>query len=488
MIGFGHTRKRVGKFLRHVTRARGGNIGLTFALLVTPLAIAIGTGIDLARAYNVQTRLQANLDASLIAAVKSVSSLDNEGLKQKISDWFVATGNLSATTYSIASVAVDTSKQSVSAKVTATVPTTFMQIAGIKTVPVAATSTAKGPTTSYLQVYIVLDKSASMLLPSSQSDRTKFLSLLYDNSYSDAAATKHNYVKCEFACHEYDGPYYKYGGIIYNNIYDIVKKYNNSNAASPITLRTDTAVAAAQQVVSMAAKANASTNHIQVGLYYLGSDLFQSVAPTYSSSALTKALTTDSYGLTSATSQPVSYFDVALATLTKLIGSAGNGSSASSPLKLVLLLTDGVESSRPWVTNGTWGGWDYYYSQTVKTPKGGSGWNNVAPMNPAWCSTMKTNGVTIGVLNTEYLSIDYDWGYVATLSRPMSSANWNTTYGGAIRASVPSSTSKRDYLQYALSDCATSSALFLKASDQSEIQNGLSSIFNQYLNSVRLTN
>ncbi|MCD2171847.1 TadE/TadG family type IV pilus assembly protein [Rhizobium sp. C4] len=461
---------------------------MTFALLVTPLVIAIGTGIDLARAYNVQTRIQADLDSSLIAAVKSVSSLDNNSLKQKVSDWFVATGNLSAANYSIASVAVDTSNQSVSAKVTATVPTTFMRIAGIKTVPVAATSTAKGPTTSYLQVYIVLDKSASMLLPSSQSDRTKFQNLLYNNSYSDSSATKHNYVKCEFACHDFDGPYFKYNGSIYNNIYDVVKSYNSSNASSPITLRTDTAVAAAQQVVSMAAKSNATTNHIQVGLYYLGADLYQSVAPTYSSSALTKALTTDSYGLTSATSQPVSYFDIALATLTKLVGSAGNGGSASSPLKLVLLLTDGVESSRPWVTNGTWGSWGYYYSATTSTPQGGANWNNVAPMNPGWCSSMKTNGVTIGVLNTEYLAIDYDWGYVATLSRPMSSTNWTSTYGGVMRASVPASTSKRDYLQYALSDCATSSSLFIKASDQNEIQNGLSSIFNQYLNSVRLTN
>jgi Flp pilus assembly protein TadG len=481
-------RVRFLSILSALLRARSGNIAMTFALIVTPLVMAVGSGIDLARAYNVQTRMQNDLDAALISAVKSVSTLTSDSLKLKVTNWLVASGNLSSTSYSISSVAVDTSNQSVSAKVVATVPTTFMRIAGIKTVPVAASSTAKGPTTSYLQVYIVLDKSASMMLPSSQTDRTRFLNLLYSTSYSNAAATTRSYQKCEFACHDNDGSYYKYSNKIYDNIYDVVEAYNSANTSAPITLRTDTAITAAQQVVTMAATSNASSNHIKVGLYYFGADLYTSVSPTYTTSSLTKALTTDSYGLTSATSQPVSYFDTMLTSLTKLVGTAGTGKSASSPLKLVLLLTDGVQSTRPWVTSGLSGTWDYYYSTITKTPYSGTYWYKVAPMNPAWCSTLKTNGVTIGVLNTEYLAIDYDWGYVATLGQTMASTNWYSTYGGVIRSSVSSSTAKRDYLQYALADCATSSSLFIKASDQSEIESGLSSLFSQYLNAVRLTN
>ena len=187
---------------------------------------------------------------------------------------------------------------------------------------------------------------------------------------------------------------------------------------------------------------------------------------TSSTTTLKKALTTDSYGLTSATSLPVTYFNNMLTSLTKLVGTAGDGSSAAKPLKLVLMLTDGVQSYRPWV------------------------WENpslVAPMNPAWCSPLKANGVSIGVLDTEYLAITYDWGYNGTLGSSMNSANWYSNWGGVIRSGVSGNTVRRDYLQYALTDCASSSQLFMSASDKTDIASGLSTIFNSYLSSVRLT-
>ena len=165
----------------------------------------------------------------------------------------------------------------------------------------------------------------------------------------------------------------------------------------------------------------------------------------------------------------MSYFDTMMTSLTKLVGTAGDGSSAAKPLKLVLLLTDGAQSSRPWVLT----------SSTTQT--------YVAPMNPSWCSTLKKNGVTIGVLDTEYLAITYDWGYNATLGMSMSSANWYSNWGGVIRSSVSGSTPRRDYLQYALTDCASSSQLFISANDKTGIASGLSTIFNSYLSSVRLT-
>ena len=455
--------------LKSLCQSRDGNIALVFAIVCVPVIIAVGTGIDFARAYNVQIKMQSDLDAALIASVKSVSTLDATQLRTKITNWFAAEGNLTTTAYSIASVSVDTSNQAVSANVTASVPTIFMGLAGIKTVPINVKSTAKGPTSSYLQVYIVLDKSASMLLPSSQTDRTNFLNLLYSNSYSNAAATTHNYMKCEFACHNYDGQYFKYNGTIFNNIYDLVKSYNSSNSSSPITLRTDTALTAASQVIDLISSANATSSHITAGLYYFGADLYTSVGQTSSTTTLKKALTDDTYGLTSATSQSVSYFNTMLSTLTTLVGTAGDGSSSAKPLKLVLLLTDGAQSSRPWVLT----------SATTET--------YVAPLNPAWCSSLKTNGVTIGILNTDYLAITYDWGYNATLGMSMASANWYSVWGGVMRTGVSTSTTRRDYLQYALSDCASNSGLFISASSKTDIASGLSTIFNSYLYSVRLT-
>jgi len=467
----GTTRRRKDKFreiLRQFAMARSGNFGLIFALILTPVILAVGTGIDLARTYNVQTKMQADLDAALIASAKKISTLTTTQLQQNISNWVAADGNLTTTAYTINNISVDTTNYKISATLNASVPTVFMRLAGISSVAVAAKSVAKGPSNSYLQVYIVLDKSASMLLPSSQTDRTNFLNLLYNNSYSNSSATTHNYLTCEFACHDFDGSYFKYNSHKYDNIYDLVKAYN-STSSTPITLRTDVALTATSQVIDLIATANATTSHITAGLYYFGSDLYTSVAQTSSTTTLKNALTDDSYGLTSATSQPVSYFDTMMTSLTKLVGTAGDGSSAAKPLKLVLLLTDGAQSSRPWVLT----------SSTTQT--------YVAPMNPSWCSTLKKNGVTIGVLDTEYLAITYDWGYNATLGMSMSSANWYSNWGGVIRSSVSGSTPRRDYLQYALTDCASSSQLFISANDKTGIASGLSTIFNSYLSSVRLT-
>ncbi len=467
------------RFINIIERFRrltDGNIGLTFALIITPVIIAVGAGIDLARTYNIQSKMQADLDAALIAAVKSVDTLTTQQLQQKISDWIAADGNLASTTITINNLVVDTTNHQVSATLQATVPTIFMRLANVQTVPVAAKSVAKGPSSSYLQVYIVLDKSASMLLPASQADRTNFLNLLYNTSYSDPARYYRNYLQCEFACHDFDNTYFKYAykknGKTYtakfDNIYDLVKFYNTTTS-TPITLRTDVSLTAAGQVIDMIANSNAKTQHITAGLYYFGQDLYTAVPQTSSTTTLKKALTDDTYGLTSATSQPVTYFNNTLSTLTKLVGTAGDGSSTSKPLKLVLILTDGAQSTRPWVLT----------NDTTRT--------YVAPMNPAWCSPMKASGVTIGVLDTEYLAIPYDWGYNDTLGMSMNSANWYYNWGGVMRSNVSGNIARRDYLQYALTDCATSSQLFISASDKTDIANGLSTIFNSYLSSVRLT-
>jgi hypothetical protein len=69
----------------------------------------------------------------------------------------------------------------------------------------------------------------------------------------------------------------------------------------------------------------------------------------------------------------------------------------------------------------------------------------------------------------------------------MASANWKGTYGGIMQSGVSTSITRRDYIPYALSDCASSKSLFLSASSSTEITAGLSALFTQYLASVRLT-
>ncbi len=151
---------------RRLAENKSGNISLLFALTLVPVLLAIGASVDFVRAYNIQDRMQADLDAALLSAVNQVGKTDNEALRSKIVTLFNARTNLNGNyTLNTEDIAIDTSKAQIVARVSSTVDTTFMMLAGIKTVPILASSTAAGgetKTKSALSMYLVLDQSGSM--------------------------------------------------------------------------------------------------------------------------------------------------------------------------------------------------------------------------------------------------------------------------------------------------------------------------------------
>ncbi|QND45370.1 pilus assembly protein (plasmid) [Rhizobium lusitanum] len=423
---------------RELARSRGGNVAIVVALTMVPMLLAVGASFDYIRAYNVRQSMQSDLDAALIAAVKNVDAGDTTALKQKVADWFHAQTDSS---YSLGDIEIDTTNHRITATASGTVPTTLMKIANINTVPVSVASAVKGPASSYLNVYIVIDKSPSMLLAATTAGQQAM----------------YKAIGCQFACH--DGDKQTVAGAQYANNYAY-------SSEKKIKLRADVAVDAVHEVINMIDSSDANNERIRVGLYSLGDTIKEVLPPTLDTATAAKRVDSD---LSSATSTTYTYFDVSLAALKNKVGTGGDGSSSASPLKLVLLLTDGVQSQREWVTTG------------AKTqPK-------VAPLNPAWCDYIKKQSATMAVLYTEYLPITTDWGYNATVGSTMASANWKSTWGGTMESGVPTSISRRDYIPYALSDCASSKSLFMSASSATDITNGLSALFTQYLASVRLT-
>lgn|GEM_PF-911527 len=450
---------------------KNGNVAISFALVLVPMLLAVGASIDYVRAYNVQAKMQGDLDAALLAAIKEVDTLEEDKIQKKVETWFAAQTDLDSSRYSLSGSKIKISKtnKSIQAVATANVATTFMRIADIDAVDVSVASSVAGPATSFMNVYVVLDKSASMLLAATTAGQT---------SLRSSAAS------CEFACHTNEGQSFAYKGTSYSNVYALSK-------AMGITLRADVSVDAVKEVLAMIDSANESSSHVKVGLYTIGATATEVLAPTYSTATAEKYLSTDSMKLNSATSEDATYFDVALPKMASLVGTAGDGSSASSPLKLVLLLTDGVQSTRDWVINNPKRKWfctEYSGSTCIHYNSSYFPYQlKVSPLNPTWCNAMKTNAVTVGVLYTEYLSIPKDWGYNMTVGEPMKSSGFTSVWGGTMRSDVSGSTTRRDYIPYALKDCASSEDLFLSASNSNEIESGLSSLFQQYLTSVRLT-
>ncbi|MDK4735101.1 TadE/TadG family type IV pilus assembly protein [Rhizobium sp. CNPSo 3490] len=441
-LALSYSLARITSALRSLGRDRGGNVAIVVALSLVPMLVAVGASFDYIRSYNVRQRMQSDLDAALIAAVKQINNTeDTDALKEKVSDWFHAQVDNS---YTLADIDIDTVNHNITATANGTVPTTFMKIANIETVPVSVASAVKGPATSYLNVYIVIDTSPSMLLAATTSGQS----------------TMYTGIKCQFACHTGDS--HTIGKTTYATNYDYSKE-------KKIKLRADVAGDAVREVLDMIDESDENHERIKVGLYSLGDTLSEVLAPTLSTDTARARLADSSYGLTSATSKAATYFDVSLATLKKKVGAGGDGTSSGSPLKLVLLLTDGVQSQREWVTNGS------------------KYWPKVAPLNPAWCDYLKNQSNTMAVLYTEYLPITTDWGYNATVGSTMASANWKSTWGGTMGSGVSTSITRRDYIPYALADCASSKSLFISASSSTEITAGLSTLFTQYLSSVRLT-
>lgn len=431
--------------LKSLLRDTRGNVALVVAIAALPMLLAVGASLDYTRAYNVQNKMQADLDAALVAAIKQIDGYDEGKLEKKITDWFEAQADKRDSSYDLTDIKVDKSGHTITATAKGTVPTTLMTLADIKSVPVGVTSAIKGPGTSNLEVYIVIDKSPSMLLAATSKGQTLM----------------RNTAGCEFACHNTNDTVTVQG-----------KKYPTYYAyskAAGVKLRSDVALTAVAEVLDMIDSADSTHTRIKVGLYGLGETIFEALSPTYSTSSARKKLSDDSSKLTSASSMASTDFDASLKALKSKVGTAGDGSSANSPLKLVLLLTDGVQSDRNWVL-------------------GGAGyWGRVTPLNPAWCAALKDNKASVAVLYTEYLAIPNDWGYKATVAESMKSSVWSSMWGGTLRNGVSGNMSRLNYIPIALQDCASSSDLFLSAASETEIAKGLSALFTQYLTSVRLT-
>jgi Flp pilus assembly protein TadG len=424
---------------------RGGNFGMIFALLAMPLIIAIGVSFDFVRAYNARRDMQNDLDAAVLAAVRDIDDLSEQKLRDRVKLWFAAQSEMQKAQYTLsdAAITIDRTNRTINAVASGHVDTSLLRVANIKTMDVRVKTSVAGPAASYLNVYILLDKSASMMLAATKNDQNRL------KQYADG---------CTFACHIPEGDH-SYNGRTYNNNYDLAK-------ALGVQLRADVSVSAVEKVLDVIGVEDPQQARIKVGFYTMGTSAFEAMAHTNSLSTARLTLRNDTKGLTSATSYSGTYFHVALPQFAKFVGTAGDGSTAQKPLKLVLLLTDGVQSDRDWVHHDP---------------------DRTTPVNPEWCDDLKDAGAEIAVLYTEYLPINGDWGYERTVGETMKSSDYASVWKGTMPSGKNKNIKRRDFIPYTLKDCSSKPSLFLSASDADEIEEGLSSLFEQYLAMVRIT-
>lgn len=360
----------------------GGNISVIFALALVPLVAAIGCAVDFGMAMRQRTKLQNAVDTAVLAgAIAGRDALNaGNGISATKAAAEDAATKFFAGRYAGAAVKMSPVFTIAGLTVTGTAsasdrtPNNFMSVFGQPTFQINVTASSQSSAQTYMNLYLLVDISTSMLLPSTATGINQMRSA----------------TGCALACHDNANNNDSYGYALKNNI----------------QLRYQVVNQGVQNLLSFLNSDNLYRSHVKVGLWSLDSQIKQMSSPTYNYNMISANFPAPELAVNDTTS--ATPFDNLIDGFINTVGSAGDGSSMASPQKMVIIATDGVnEPTRAWNVDPAWRPYVKVFDTT-------------------FCKTFKKNGVTIAIINTPYYPMTWDWGYQATLGQPGS-------LGGATR-------------------------------------------------------
>jgi len=522
MTGLDKNRRRgaLRTFLSRFAGDRRANVLIMFGITLPIMLAIVGAGIDFSYAEDTKVQLQDASDAASLAVSAEVVKNPNDsvqtlrtlaqnslnanypGAAPTISAFHVCAPVQNDCTNGSTTMAMDT--VTVTAQATAPciplpIPTTVCTGSPPGQTVNATTTTVIGFGAN-LQLNVILDSSASMIVGATQSDvdaittwvSTKTIVNEKCGGSSTKIACYHwgnwNSIKpddqvadykvsngtpswagdnppCAFACHDVGGS---------TSSADIVTGLNNAHAAGAQT-RWDVMISAAQQLVGtvqnlLANNANLARNNYYFNVFSFDDSIHRwgtaNMACTSSScSAPLNAINSVTPGLDTYLNSAMQAFSASSGT--NAIGANGNGSSASSPLKFVILVTDGLQSDR----NNNWGGttgfdanWNYSHTSGFTTHYGAFD----GPINTAYCTALKNEGVVLAVLETPYVPLTGQSPQV----QPYEQTVRHTIY--------PNGPNTSSAISAALQSCATSGYYFL-AANSTDIATGFNSLTTKFI-------
>jgi len=147
--------------LGRLVRRREGNVALIFALCAIPVVVSAGIAIDAGRAYMVRSELESALDSAALA-VASSTTLNAEALQTRLQSYFDANDPSMATTTNLSVTMTDPTQPVINLTASVEVPTTFLQLMKVNTIPVTVSNQITRGTNS-LELALVLDNTGSMM-------------------------------------------------------------------------------------------------------------------------------------------------------------------------------------------------------------------------------------------------------------------------------------------------------------------------------------
>lgn len=427
----------LGRFFRD----RSGNFGVMTALMLVPVIGVAGFAIDISNALMVRSTLQAAADAAAIAAVAETSAGVMQAMQMKsdgqlsaaIEDAkkvFVGHAKMSEE-YELKNFDVDVVKTGTQVKAIftfdATVPTSLARILGQSDVTVGGRAEAVFQTDTFRDFYLLLDNTPSMGVGATPADVTKMV----DNTRD----------KCAFACH-----IVKDGVEDKNSYYYLAKRLG-------VTIRIDVVAKATAALMETAKSSRKSSNQYRMAVYTFGekaedTKLLQ-VASLTDNLDQVKA-SASGIGLMSIPYQGYDNdqqtdFDRALKNIGELMGTAGTGSSAGNPEKILFFVSDGVgDAYKP-------------SSCTKKTTNG----RCQEPIDTTQCEALKSKGYRIAVLYTTYL--------------PLPTNDWYNKWISPFQSQIPTR----------MQSCA-SPGLFFEVSPSQGITEAMNALFLKIVTTPRL--
>lgn len=152
--------------IRDFGAARGGNIAMIAAIMILPLLLAVGVGIDFGRQSGTKATVQEAADAAILRVARMKSAdpgLTNEEMTERAREIFdTALEAFPELKKSDFHVAYDTKTGSFNLNFKGAMKTSLLSVVGVRSLDINTSSSVKYGKPPYMEVALVLDNTGSM--------------------------------------------------------------------------------------------------------------------------------------------------------------------------------------------------------------------------------------------------------------------------------------------------------------------------------------
>lgn len=346
-----------------VFREESGGVA-TMAAFVLPLTLVLmGGAVDFDLYVRAGQGAQSAGDAVALATARRVASQTDEEPEDDtaLASEAEAIGRANVPDdldYITFTTTIDRAAGTVTVHSKGAFKTAFLRLLKMDTIPIDKMSVATIPSKGYVNFYFLIDVSESMNIAASEADRLKLEEVsAYYTRTNDPSKER----ACAFACHQVETYWHPT-----MSVYDMNETLGSDKARLRIDVLRDAVDEAVDEILAQT-RADLTINIATAGF----SSAFQEgVEPTTDASAIKASIRNFD------NSNPFTIYDDVMPDFDTFVGAQGTGDEPTSPTKIAVLITDGVNN----VYNGSWD-----------------------PIDRATCNTLKDRGVSLAVLEIKYL-------------------------------------------------------------------------------------